>query len=126
MTGGEIKNGQEVIKDVKRKDLLGKRIGCDKGYDSEDFRKFCLDQGTIPVIGYRKSVKIRGYEDLYKKNKGYCRQRWKSEREFAHKDNSNRRVDRFYEKSISSYERLYLISVIRRYLKLCNKGLSGF
>ena len=114
------------MREVQEKGLLGKRLGCDKGYDSDDFRKFCLNQEIVPVIPYRKNVKIRSYEKIYKQNKGYCTKRWKSEREFAHKDNSNRRIDRFYEKSISSYDRLYLISVIRRYLKLCKKRLSEF
>lgn len=114
-----------MLKDVGKKGLLSKRLGADKGYDSDDFRKFCLDlgNGITPVIPYRRNMKLRGYEGEYKANKGYCRQRWKSEREFAHKDNSNRRIERFYEKSIASYDRFYVISVIRRYLKVCRSSL---
>jgi len=115
-----------ILKEVKTKGMLCLRSALDKAYDDDQFRKDCLKMGTIPLIEYRSSVILRGYEQMYQEEKQYCYQRWKVERNFAQKDNSNRRIDRFYEKSINSYGRLYKISVIRTYLKLLRTTLAEF
>jgi len=111
---------------IKKAFVLRKRLGADKAYDKEYFRKDCLNLGGIPVIEYRSSTEIRSYEDIYEKNKGYCTKRWKLERLFAHSDNTNRRIDRFYEKSIEAYGRLYKIFVMRHYFKLIRTRLFEF
>lgn len=109
---------------AKDKNLLTKRLGADKAYDDYDFRVSLMKENIIPVIEFRKSTKSKVYEKEFKENKGYCYQRWRVEKNFALKDNKNRRIDQFYEKSIHSYERLYFISVIRHYLSLCRNFLS--
>ena len=112
------KYAKPVIEEALKLGYKPKRIGLDKGYDDIELRHWLLNnKGIIPIIPYRKNVKIRDYEDIYIDQKKYCRQRWKVERNFAHKDNSNRRIEHFYEKSIEAYSRLYLIAVIRFYLK---------
>ena len=100
-------------------------MGLDKGYDDDSLRYWLISENEIkPIIPYRKNVKMRSYEHVYINEKKYCRQRWKVERNFAHKDNSNRRIEHFYEKSIDSYSRLYRIAVIRFYLKRFNSLLN--
>lgn len=118
--------GLKLLNEAKTKGILPFRTGLDRAYDDDQFRKDCLKIGTIPIVEYRSSVILRGYEELYQEEKKYCYQRWKVERNFSHKDNTNRRIDRFYEKSISAYSRLYKISVTRIYLKLLRSTLSKF
>lgn len=120
------KFGLAVLTKAKSKGMLCKRSAFDKAYDDDQFRHNSLILGTIPIVEYKSNVKLRSYEELTLIEGKYCRQRWKVERNFAHKDNSNRRIDRFYEKSIEAYARLYKISVIRVYLKLLRTRLSEF
>jgi transposase len=47
---------------------------------------------------------------------GYSRQRWKVERSFNWLNN-NRRVDRFMEKSLKTYEGLCYLAFIKFYLR---------
>lgn len=114
---------EKVLKEAIKLGLITKRVGADKGYDSYDLRVRIKKLGLIPIIEYKETTKSRVYEKEFKEQKGYCTKRWKVERTFAWIDNSNRRIDQFYEKSIESYSRLYKISVIRHYLKLCRRRL---
>ena len=113
----DINYPQILINKAKKKGIKFRRIGCDKGYDDTNLRMNMINSNIIPVIPYRKNVKIKNYENEYIKHRKYCRQRWKVERGFAWKDNSNRRIEHFYEKSLPAYDRLYTISVIRFFLK---------
>ena len=108
---------QKLLQKLQETPYKPKRLGADRGYDDDEFRLKLVNMGIIPVIEYRSNVKIRDYEYLNKEHRRYCYQRWKVERGFAWKDNSNRRIDRFYEKTMTSYIAFYRISVIRFYLK---------
>ncbi len=77
-----------------------KRLGLDKGYDSEPLRRALRSRRITPNAPYRKNhVSIPlGRPPKDKHEKRYCRQRWKVERSFAWANN-NRRLDRFLEES---------------------------
>lgn len=85
------------IKIGKRRRRL-KRLGLDKGYDSDPLRQALRRRRIVPLASYRSNrkvdfAKLPGKERTEKR---YCRQRWKVERSFAW-INRFRRLDRFLE-----------------------------
>lgn len=96
-----------------------KRLGLDKGYDSEPLRRALRNRGIIPNAPYRKNHVIvpRGRPPKDKHEKRYCRQRWKVERSFAWLNNY-RRLDRFLEESQKSYRAFVRVFFIKHYLDL--------
>ncbi len=96
-----------------------KRLGLDKGYDSEPLRRALRNRGIIPNAPYRKNhVTVpRGRPPKDKHEKRYCRQRWKVERSFAWLNNY-RRLDRFLEESQKSYRAFVRVFFIKHYLDL--------
>ena len=75
-----------------------KRLGLDKGYDSEPLRRELRQRRIVPIAPYRKNhVTIpRGRPPKDCHEKRYCRQRWKVERTFSWINNA-RRLDRLIE-----------------------------
>jgi len=96
-----------------------KRLGLDKGYDSEPLRRELRKRGIIPNAPYRKNhVTVpRGRPPKDKHEKRYCRQRWKVERSFAWLNNY-RRLDRFLEESQKSYRAFVRVFFIKHYSDL--------
>ena len=96
-----------------------KRLGLDKGYDSEPLRRELRKRGIIPNAPYRNNhVTVpRGRPAKDKHEKRYCRQRWKVERSFAWLNNY-RRLDRFLEESQKSYRAFVRVFFIKHYLDL--------
>lgn len=96
-----------------------KRLGLDKGYDSEPLRRALRRRRIVPIAPYRKNhVTIplgRPPQDRYEKR--YCRQRWKVERSFSWINNA-RRLDRLIEESQKSYRALMRGYCIKHYLDL--------
>jgi transposase len=92
-----------------------KRLGADKGYDSNQFRKELKDRQIQPcLIRRRNNRKNIAQSEL--KEKKYSRQRWKVERSFNWLNN-NRRIDRFMEKKMSTYQGFCRLMFIKCYLK---------
>ncbi|MBI5734112.1 MAG: IS5 family transposase [Candidatus Kerfeldbacteria bacterium] len=92
-----------------------KRLGADKGYDSNQFRKELKKRQIQPcLIRRRNNRKNIAQSEL--KEKKYSRQRWKVERSFNWLNN-NRRVDRFMEKKMSTYQGFCHLMFIKYYLK---------
>ena len=92
-----------------------KRLGADKGYDSNPLRRALRERRIIPVIVRRANngtavaaVEIREFR--------YSRQRWKVERSFNWLNN-NRRIDRFMEKSTRTYQGFCHLAFIKFYLR---------
>lgn len=106
------------IKIGKRK-RRPKRLGLDKGYDSEPLRKEVRKRRITPNTCYRKNHKPinRGRPPKDKHEKRYCRQRWKVERTFSW-TNNNRRLDRMLERNQKSYRAFIRVYFIKHYLKL--------
>jgi len=103
----------------KRKRKL-KRLGLDKGYDSDPLRQEVRKRRTIPVAPYRSNRILQrkpGRPPKDKHEKRYCRQRWKAERTFSW-TNNNRRLDRMLEKTQKSYRAFIRVYFIKHYLKL--------
>ena len=77
-----------------------KRLGLDKGYDSDPLRQELRRRRIVPIATYRSNRKIDPATLPVKERHGkrYCRQRWKAERSFAW-INRFRRLDRFLEVS---------------------------
>lgn len=96
-----------------------KRLGLDKGYDSEPLRQQLRRRGITPNAPYRSNhVTIpKGRPPKDKREKRYCRQRWKVERSFAW-INNYRRLDRFLEESQKAYRAFMRVYFIKHYLKL--------
>ncbi len=108
-------DGIKIGKRVRRP----KRLGLDKGYDSEPLREELRARGIIPIVPYRKnhvSVKL-GRPPKDKHHKRYCRQRWKVERTFSW-TNNHRRLDRMLERFQKSYRAFVRVSLIKHYLDL--------
>lgn len=106
------------IKIGKRK-RRPKRLGLDKGYDSEPLRRELRKRRIVPIVPYRKNrVSIPfGRPPKDKHQKRYCRQRWKVERTFSWVNN-NRRLDRFLECEQKSYRAFVRVYFIKHYLNL--------
>jgi transposase len=92
-----------------------KRLGADKGYDSDDFRKELKKRRIRPCLIRRKNnQKNISKQEL--KEKRYSQQRWKVERSFNW-INNNRRIDRFMEKKTSTYQGFCYLMFVKYYLK---------
>lgn len=92
-----------------------KRLGADKGYDCDDFRKELRKRRIKPCLIRRNNNK-KNITKQELREKKYCRQRWKVERSFNWMNN-NRRIDRFMEKKTSTYQGFCHLMFIKYYLK---------
>jgi len=93
-----------------------KRMGGDKGFDSDPLRKECRIRRIVPVFiprnNHTPQITVRE-----RREQKYCRKRWRIERTFAW-INMNRRIDRMLERKTKSYEMFMDLAVIRHYLRL--------
>lgn len=96
-----------------------KRLGLDKGYDSDPLRQQLRQRAITPIAPYRSNRKVESCCIPVKERQGkrYCRQRWKVERSFAWL-NRYRRLDRFLEVSQKSYRAFMRVFFIKHYLDL--------
>lgn len=92
-----------------------KRLGADKGYDFDNFRKELRKRRIKPCLVRRKNNK-KGITKQELREKKYNTQRWKVERSFNW-INNNRRIDRFMEKKTSTYQGFCHLMFIKYYLK---------
>jgi transposase len=96
-----------------------KRLGLDKGYDSDELRAALRRRRIVPLASYRRNRKIEPATLPVQERHGkrYCRQRWKVERSFAWV-NRFRRLDRFLEVSQRAYRAFVRVFFIKHYLDL--------
>ena len=96
-----------------------KRLGLDKGFDSEPLRQALRQRRIVPIVPYRSNhVTIpKGRPPKDKHEKRYCRQRWKVERTFAW-FNHYRRLDRLLERSQKTYRAFMRVAMMKHYLDL--------
>lgn len=96
-----------------------KRLGLDKGYDSDELRAELRCRRIVPIAAYRRNRKLDPAKLPVKERHGtrYCRQRWKVERSFAWV-NRFRRLDRFLEVSQRAYRAFVRVFFIKHYLDL--------
>ena len=96
-----------------------KRLGLDKGYDSEPLRRALRQRGLSPHAKYRRNhVSVpKGRPPKDRHEQRYNRQRWKVERSFAWLNNCDR-LDRFLEESQKTYRAWMRVYFIKHYLKL--------
>jgi transposase len=96
-----------------------KRLGLDKGYDSEPLRQALRRRRIIPIVPYRKNhVTVpRGRPPKDRVQGHYTRQRWKVERSFAWA-NRFRRLDRLLEHGQKTYRAFVRAFFIKYYLDL--------
>jgi transposase len=94
---------------------LPRRIGADKGYDSNPLRRAVQERQIIPII-VRRSNNGTVILASERRHSRYSRQRWKVERSFNWLNN-NRRIDRFMEKSARTYQGFCHMAFIKYYLK---------
>jgi transposase len=94
-----------------------KRLGLDKGFDSDPLRAQLRKRAIIPVASYRSNRKIDQATLPAKERqaKRYCRQRWKAERSFAWLNRFGR-MDRFLEVSQTSYRAFVRVFFVKHYL----------
>lgn len=92
-----------------------KRLGADKGYDSNLIRKYLKERKIYPCI-IRRSNNHAKVNAVELRESRYSNQRWKVERSFNWLNN-NRRVDRFMERSTSIYQAFCYLAFIKFYLK---------
>jgi transposase len=92
-----------------------KRLGADKGYDSNKLGLALLQRGIQPYLVPRTFVK-RKRHNLPRPCGRPCDQRWKVERTHAWQ-NQQRRIAGFYEKSRDTYEAFVTLAFIRFYLR---------
>ena len=104
---------------IGKKKRKPKRLGLDKGYDSEPHRRELRKRRIIPIAPYRSNHVTRfvGRPPRDRNEKRYCKQRWKVERSFSW-TNNNRRIDRMLEKTQRSYRIFLRVYVIKHYLNL--------
>lgn len=96
-----------------------KALGADKGLDGAAFRSELRSQGIRPVIPPRSFKRRRprpGRPPKARPGRPGGAQCWKVERTHAWQ-NTQRRIDQFYEKSRSTYEAFLDLACIRFYLK---------
>lgn len=96
-----------------------KRLGADKGYDSDALRQACRKRKIIPCFIARDNHTPKLTSRELKERK-YCHKRWLIERTFAW-INMNRRIDRLLERKLKSYEMFMDLACIRHYLRLLIK-----
>jgi transposase len=96
-----------------------KRLGLDKGYDSDPLRQALRRRRIIPLASYRRNRQRAAATAPAKERhqKRYCRQRWKVERSFAWV-NRFRRLDRFLEVSQTTYRAFVRVFFLKHYLDL--------
>lgn len=92
-----------------------KRLGADKGYDSDKLRKELKKRNITPVLSRRNNHRKNITQSELRESR-YSQQRWKVERSFNWLNN-NRRVDRFMEKKTSTYQGFCVLMFIKYYLK---------
>ena len=92
-----------------------KRLGADKGYDSDKLRRELKKRNIKPIL-VRRENNQRHITRQEIREKRYCGQRWKVERSFNWLNN-NRRVDRFMEKKTSTYQGFCYLMFAKYYLK---------
>jgi transposase len=114
-------HGRETIDGIKigKRRRRPKRLGLDKGYDSDPLRQELRRRRIVPIASYRSNRKIDPAKLPAKerKEKRYCRQRWKVERSFAW-TNRYRRLDRFLEVTQKAYRAFLRVFFIKHYLDL--------
>lgn len=93
-----------------------KRLGLDKGYDSDLLRKEMRARRIVPCFSTRVNH-ILQLAHRERREQKYCRNRWKIERTFAWL-NMNRRIDRLLERKLKSYAMFLDLACIRHYLRL--------
>jgi hypothetical protein len=96
-----------------------KRVGLDKGYDSEPLRQGLRHRRIVPIVPYRKNpVTVpRGRPPKDRVERRYTRQRWKVERSLAWAIRF-RRWDRLLEHGQKTYRAFIRIFFIKYYLDL--------
>lgn len=100
---------------VRNKVRRPRRLGADKGYDSDDFRKELRKRRIKPCL-IRRSNNKKNITKQELREKRYSQQRWKVERSFNWMNN-NRRIDRFMEKKTSTYQGFCYLMFVKYYLK---------
>lgn len=96
-----------------------KRLGLEKGEDSEPLRRQLRARRIIPIAPYRKNqiALPLGRPPKDRHHQRYCRHRWKVERSFAWL-NKARRLDRFLERDQKTYRVFLRVFFVRYYLNL--------
>lgn len=92
-----------------------KRLGADKGYDSNPLRHTLKERHIIPCI-VRRANNGTAVTAIELRESRYSQQRWKVERSFNWLNN-NRRIDRFMEKSMRTYQGFCHMAFIKFYLR---------
>src|SRR5712692_3797159 len=94
-----------------------KRLGLDKGYDSEPHRRALRQRRSVPIAPYRKNpVSIpcgRPPKDVHPRRS--CRQRWKVQRSFSWLNN-RRRLDRMLAHGQKAYRAFMRVFFLKHYL----------
>jgi len=98
-----------------------KRLGADKGYDDDKFRKELRKRNIKPCL-VRRSNNRKNITKSELKEKRYNQQRWKVERSFNWLNN-NRRIDRFMEKKTSTYQGFCYLMFIKLGLTRLRKNI---
>lgn len=93
-----------------------KRLGADKGYDSDPLRAALRQRRIVPVLIARDNH-TPVLTQREQREQRYCRKRWRIERTFAW-ININRRIDRMLERKMKSYDMFMKLAFIRHYLRL--------
>ena len=92
-----------------------KRLGADKGYDDDKFRKELKKRRIQPCL-IRRENNGKNITRSELRERKYSQQRWKVERSFNWLNN-NRRIDRFMEKKTSTYQGFCHLMFVKYYLK---------
>jgi transposase len=100
-----------------------RRLGADKGYDSDKLAAALRQRGIVPYLTPRHwQIMVRHTQPLPPGRP--CHQRWKVERTHAW-CNQQRRIASFYEKTQRTYDAFVLLACIRFYLRrLHNNALE--
>ena len=109
-----------AIKAVDRVRVAGrtrrpKRLGGDKGYDSNVIRAELKERRIYPCLVRRRNNQAK-VSVVERREARYSNQRWKVERSFNWLNN-NRRLDRFMEKRMRTYQGFCYMAFIKFYLK---------
>ena len=100
-----------------------RRLGADKGYDSDKLAAALLERDIVPYLAPRQfTTRVRHFHPRPVGRP--CHQRWKVERTHAWQ-NQQRRIASFYEKNRRTYEAFLLLACIQFYLRrLHNNALK--
>lgn len=112
---------RDALKTIDRISVNGRRrrprrIGADKGYDSDPIRRACRKRKIIPVF-IARDKHVPDLTARERREQRYCRKRWQIERTFAW-INMNRRIDRMLERKLKAYAMFMDLACIRHYLRL--------